>query len=315
MRIVFAGTGAFGIPTLRGLNEAGFDIALVISQPSRPAGRKKVLTPPPLAQEASRLGLPLYQPEKLNRPEPRERIAALRPEAMVVVSYGQILGSKVLAIPALGCLNLHGSLLPRHRGASPIQAAILAGDAESGVTAMLMDTGLDTGPILLQDAVPLGPRETAGALHDRLAARGAPLMERALRGCAAGTVAPREQDPVRATTCGLIAKEDGRLDWREPALALERRVRAMQPWPGAFTTAPGARGPLRLLVSEASLVEAPGAAAPGEVLEASPQALIVAAGEGALRLLRVQPAGRRALDAASFLRGHRLVPGDRLGLD
>jgi methionyl-tRNA formyltransferase len=315
LRIVFAGTGAFGIPTLRHLHRSGFEIALVISQPDRPAGRRKALTPPPLAEEAAALGLPLFQPEKLNRPEARGRLAELEPAALVVVSYGQILGSKVLAIPAHGCFNLHGSLLPRHRGASPIQAAILAGDAHSGVTAMLMDSGLDTGPILLQEAVPLRPRETAGELHDRLAALGAPLMERALRGHASGEVVPRAQDSARVTTCGLISKEDGRLDWSRSAVALERRIRAMCPWPGAFTTAPGARGPLRLLIEEAALEEGPATAEPGEVLEASARALIVAAGEGALRLIRVKPAGRRALDAAAFLRGHRLVPGDRLGLD
>ncbi|NRA96032.1 MAG: methionyl-tRNA formyltransferase, partial [Planctomycetes bacterium] len=213
MRIVFAGTGAFGVPALAGLVAAGMAPDLVVSQPDRAKGRSGTATPPPLAEEATRLGLPLFQPEKLNRPEPRARLEALRPAALVVIAYGQILLPKVLASPRLGCVNVHGSLLPRHRGASPVQAALLAGDGETGVTIMLMDEGLDSGPVLMQDRMPLTGDETGGGLHDRLAERGAALLVEALRGLESGTATPRQQDHALATTCGLIEKKDARLEW------------------------------------------------------------------------------------------------------
>ncbi len=308
MNIVFAGTGAFGVPSLGALVEAGLAPALVISQPDRAKGRSGTATPPPLAAEATRLGLPLFQPEKLNRPEPRARIDEQRPDALVVIAYGQILRPKVLAIPRLGCVNVHGSLLPRHRGASPVQAAVLAGDAETGVTVMLMDEGLDSGPVLLQDRMALKGNETGGDLHDELARRGAALLVDALRGLDGGMAVPRPQEHDLATTCGLIQKTEARLDWRCSAIELERRVRAYDPWPGAYTTVP-VRGREQRVVVEAVGLEMDVNGAPGEVVAASNDRFIVAAGEGALALLRLKPAGKRPMDAAAFLRGYPVEMG------
>ena len=303
MRIVFAGTGAFGVPALAGLVAAGMAPDLVVSQPDRAKGRSGTATPPPLAEEATRLGLPLFQPEKLNRPEPRARLEALRPAALVVIAYGQILLPKVLAIPRLGCVNVHGSLLPRHRGASPVQAALLAGDGETGVTIMLMDEGLDSGPVLMQDRMPLTGDETGGGLHDRLAERGAALLVEALRGLESGTATPRQQDHALATTCGLIEKKDARLEWTCRASELERQVRAYDPWPGAYTNV-SVRGRALRIVVESVRVETGVTGVPGEVVVAEGDRLMVAAGEGGLSLLRVKPAGKRSMDAGAFLRGY-----------
>ncbi len=312
MRIVFLGTGEFGVPSLRALAEADMAPALVVSQPDRPKGRRKTPTPPPLAAEALALGLPLFQPAKVNRPDVRERIAAVSPDVLVVIAYGQILRPKLLAIPRLGSVNVHGSLLPRHRGASPVQAALLAGDRGTGVTVMLMDEGLDSGPILLQDTIPLNGQETAGALHDVLAERGAPLLVRALQGLRSGELQPVEQDHEGATTCGLMTKTDAQLDWTLPAEQLERRVRAYHPWPGTFTTACVRGKSLRVVVEEAC-VEPEVRGAPGEVREASGDRIVVAAGSGGLRLLKLKPAGKNAMDAAAFLRGYPLAPDTVLG--
>lgn len=306
LKIVFAGTGAFGVPSLVALVEAGMAPELVVSQPDRAKGRSGSATPPPLAEEAARLGLPLFQPEKLNRPEPRAQLSALRPDVMVVIAYGQILRPKVLAIPRLGCVNVHGSLLPRHRGASPVQAALLAGDRETGVTVMLMDEGLDSGPILLQDRVVLVGNETGGSLHDSLARQGGPLLVDALQRLDAGTIEPRPQDQAVATTCGLIKKSDARLDWTRSARELERRVRAYDPWPGAFTTLPVRGRELRVVVEAVAVVDTV-AGVPGQVVTAGDGRLVVAAGEGGLALERLKPAGKRAMDADAFLRGYPVV--------
>lgn len=305
MRVVFAGTGAFGIPALRELVTGGLAPSLVISQPDRPKGRRGSATPPPLAEAAKELGLPLYQPPRINRAEARARLEEEAPDVLVVVAYGQILRPSVLGIPLLGCVNVHGSLLPRHRGASPIQASILAGDEETGVTVMMMDEGLDSGPILLQESMVLSGDETGGSLHDRLAALGGPLLLRALRGLEVGDLEARPQDDARATVCGLLGKDDGRLDWNQPATVLERRVRAFDPWPGSYTEVSVRGNPLRLGVDAVEVVpEASGS--PGTLLEASGERLVIAAQDGGLRLLRVTPAGKRLQDAAAFLRGYQL---------
>lgn len=313
MRLAFAGTGAFGVPTLEALVAAGHEIALVISQPDRPAGRAKELLRPPLAAAADRLGLPLFQPERINRADARTRLAEAAPEVLVVVSFGQILRRSVLDVPALGCLNLHGSLLPRHRGASPIQAAILAGDRESGNTVMLMDEGMDTGPMLAQEALPIGPRETAGELHDRLARAGAPLFLRTLEAHAEGRIRAVPQDDALATLCGLVQKEHGRIRWSDPARDIDRLVRAMTPWPGAFTELAVEGAPLRLLVLEAEVDPSPVLALPGTVVQAEGERLVLATGKAGLRLVRVKPAGKRSMDAAAFLRGYPVGRGSLFG--
>lgn len=314
MKIVFAGTGPFGIPSLRALVSAGLRPELVISQPDRPKGRRGTPTPPPLAAAAIELGLPVFQPERLNRPEPRARLAEIAPDVMIVIAYGQILRPKVLAIPRLGCVNVHGSLLPRHRGASPVQASILAGDDRSGVTVMLMDEGLDSGPVLSRTEVNLSGTETAGSLHDRLAELAGPVLVDDLRGLDSGAIVPEPQDDTLATTCGLIQKGDARLDWNASAVELDRRVRAYDPWPGAFTFCK-VRGKELRVVIEGVAVEPMASGAPGLVVEASDDRLVVATGDGGLRLTRVKPSGKRAMDAGAFLRGYALEVGSRFSSD
>ena len=310
MRIVFAGTGPFGIPSLRALVTSGMRPDLVVSQPDRPKGRRGTPTPPPLAEAALELGLPLFQPDRLNRPGPRERLEELAPDVMIVIAYGQILRPKVLAIPWLGCVNVHGSLLPRHRGASPVQASILAGDEESGVTVMLMDEGLDSGPVLGHASVSLSGAETGGALHDQLAELAGPVLVDSLRGYAGGEIEPRPQDSSQVTTCGLIAKSDARLDWDRPAAELERRVRAFDPWPGAFTSCEIRGKDLRVVVEQVA-VEPDVSAEPGLVTAAEGDRLVVGTSSGGLRLLKLKPSGKKSMDAGAFLRGYALQAGAR----
>jgi methionyl-tRNA formyltransferase len=301
MRIAFMGSPDFAVPALRALHAAGHEIAAVYAQPPRPAGRGQKETPCPVHRAALDLGLPVRTPARLKRDAAEHAaFAALGLDAAVVAAYGLILPRPMLDAPKRGCLNIHASLLPRWRGAAPIQAAILAGDAETGITIMRMEEGLDTGPMLLRAATPIGPRTTTPALHDELAAIGARLILRAL-----AEDPPAVPQPAEGVTYApKIAKEDGRLDWSRPAAALERQVRALNPWPGCFFAQGGEV--LRVLAAEA--VDASGV--PGTVLDASPA---IACGAGALRLLTVQRAGRAAMDAAAFLRGFPLPVGSVVG--
>lgn len=321
MRLVFMGSPEFSLPTLRGLVDAGYDIVGVYTRPDRPAGRGRTLTPPPVKVAAEQYGLPIFQPPGLRKPEAAEQLATLRPEVIVVCAYGVILRQPVLDIPPKGVLNVHPSLLPRHRGASPITAAILAGDEETGVTVMLMDPGMDTGPILEQRRVALSPWDTAGSLGERLSQVAAELLLEVLPRWLADEIEPQPQDDALATAAPLLQKEDGAIDWSRPAVEIWRQVRAFHPWPGAFTTLSGER----LLVREAWPLSVPAAAEPGTVSPLSPQememlppeirqeALAVHTGEGLLVVLRLQQAGRRTLSAAEFLRGQRQLFGRRLG--
>ena len=295
------GSPDFSVPALLALRGAGQDIAAVYCQPPRPAGRGRAVRRCPVHETALALGLEVRTPARLRRNEDEHAaFAALDLDAAVVAAYGLILPEPMLAAPRRGCLNIHASLLPRWRGAAPIQAAILAGDAESGVTIMQMDAGLDTGPMLLAEAVPIGPRTTASMLHDALADLGSRLILRALD----ENPQPRPQLEAGMTYAPKLSREDGRIDWTRDAVQLDRQVRALNPWPGTFTFLTGA--PLKVL--EAALASGDGE--PGTVLD---DALTVAAGAGALRLARVQAPGRAAMDAASFLRGHPIAPGARLG--
>jgi len=294
------GSPDFAVPALRALHEAGHEIRAVYSQPPRPAGRGQAVRPSPVQAEAMRLRLPLRTPARLrNDARVHADFAALDLDAAVVAAYGLILPPAMLGAPRRGCLNIHASLLPRWRGAAPIAAAILAGDAETGVTIMRMDEGLDTGPILLRAAVPITPATTASELHDRLAALGAGLILRAL-----AENPPAVPQPVGATFAPKLGREDGRIDWSRDADAIARQVRALNPWPGTFTTF--GESTLKILAAR----PAPGSGAPGMVLD---EDFTVACGQGALRPLRVQLAGRPAMDADAFLRGHRVPPGTRLG--
>lgn len=303
MRLAFMGSPEFAIPVLEALHAAGNEIAAVYCQPPRPAHRGQKPRLCPVHERALGLGLTVRTPARVRRDLAEQRaFAALGLDAAVVAAYGLILPPAMLEAPRLGCLNAHASLLPRWRGASPVQAAILAGDAQSGITIIRMDTGLDTGPMLLWETVPIGPRMTAGALHDALAPLGAALILRALDENPPAVAQPDEG----ATYAGKLTREDGLLDFRRDAQALDRQVRAFDPWPGTFTHLGGER--LKVLAAEPTAGSGP----PGTVLSDPQQGLVVACGVGALRLLRLQAPGRAAMDAAAFLRGHLVAIGSIL---
>ncbi len=301
MRLIFMGTPDFSVPALEALAAAGHEIAAVYTQPPRPAGRGKLPRPSPVETSARALGLELRTPATLKDPAAQEAFAALKADAAVVVAYGLILPQPVLDAPALGCLNIHASLLPRWRGAAPIQRAIMAGDDRTGISIMQMEAGLDTGPVLMREATPITPEDTTASLHDRLATMGAALILRVLEQLPALTPAP--QDETGATYAAKIRKEEARIDWTRPAVEIDRQIRALSPFPGAWTTAGGNR--LKLLMSRV----AEGAGRPGEVLHG----LTIACGEGAVEILRAQRQGKQALDADTFLRGTPLAPGTILG--
>jgi methionyl-tRNA formyltransferase len=296
LRLAFMGSPDFAVPALRALH-AMHDVVAVYCQPPRPAGRGQKETPCPVHRAALELGLPVRTPPRVRRDVAQHAgFAALDLDVAVIAAYGLILPPAMLEAPRRGCLNIHASLLPRWRGAGPIQAAILAGDAESGITIMRMEEGLDTGPMLLKGSVAIAPRMTATELHDALAPLGADLILRAL----AEDPAPVAQPEEGATYAPKLAKEDGRIDWRQDAMVLDRRVRALTPWPGCFFA--HGQETLRLLAAE----PAAGGGPPGLVLDAAPT---IACGQGALRLTRLQRAGRAPMAAAEFLRGYALAPG------
>ena len=301
MRLAFMGSPDFAVPALRGLHGAGHEVAAVYCQPPRPAGRGHEVHRCPVHVAADALGLPVRTPARLRR-EAAEQAAftALDLDAAVVAAYGLILPQAMLDAPRRGCLNIHASLLPRWRGAAPIQAAVLAGDAETGVTIMRMDAGLDTGPMLLREAVPITAETTGATLHDQLAGIGADLILRAL----AENPPEVPQPETGVTYAPKLSREDGRIDWTRPAEAIARQVRAFDPWPGTFTTLGGA------MVKVLAARPEPGRGVPGTTLD---DALLVACGSGALRLSRVQRAGRAAMDADSFLRGNAVPAGTVLG--
>ncbi len=306
MRVVFMGTPGFAVPALRALADR-HDVVCVYTQPPRPAGRGKQSQPSPVQRAAETLGLPVRHPVSLKSAEARDAFAALNADVAVVAAYGLILPAGVLHAPRLGCVNIHASLLPRWRGAAPIQRAIMAGDSKSGITIMRMDEGLDTGPMLLTGVVPIGPHTTAGELHDRLAEIGAPLLLRALDGLAAGTLEGTPQPEAGLTYAAKISKAESRLDWHQPAAALDRLIRGLAPMPGARFEHHGT--PVKVLA--ATPEDGPSDAPPGTVLDDAPR---VACGKGTvLRLERLQRAGRGAVDADAFLRGHPLPPDTVLG--
>jgi len=302
-RIAFFGTPPFAVPSLRACQAVGAVVA-VVTQPDRPRGRGQHVAPSAVKEVAERAALPVLQPPRLKGTDFGERLRALRLDVAVVAAYGRILPPDVLSAPRLGCLNVHASLLPRWRGAAPIQWAIASGDAETGVCLMQMEAGLDTGPVLALRRTPILPEDTSETLHVRLAELGGELVRDEVPRFLAGTLTPRPQPAEGVTLARMVEKEDGRLDWTRPAVELERRVRAFVPWPSAWTQL----GPHLLKVWRAVVV--PGSGPPGTVLAAH-GTLDVASGDGALRLLEVQPEGKRRMNAAEFLRGHRLGEGER----
>lgn len=308
LRIVFAGTPDFSVPALDALHSAGYAIAAVYTQPDRPAGRGRAVAASPVKRRALDLGLPLEQPSTLKTPEAVTRLSALGPDLAVVVAYGLILPRAILDVPALGCLNIHASLLPRWRGAAPIQRAVLAGDTRTGITIMKMDAGLDTGPTLLARPTDIGAGENAGSLHDRLAELGAGAIVEAIEGLRSGRLTPVAQPEQGVTYAAKIRKEEGVIDWTRPAAGIDRKVRAFNPWPVAETRWAGQQ----LRIWEAEALAGGSGAEPGRVLEARNGRIVVATGEGVLQLLQVQLAGRRVTGAAEFLNAHSLADA-RLG--
>jgi methionyl-tRNA formyltransferase len=308
MNLIFAGTPAFAAVALEALVAAGHRVSLVLTQPDRPAGRGMQLQPSAVKQVALRHGLALAQPERLKDPATHEPLRAVAADLMVVAAYGLILPQAVLDIPRQGCINIHASLLPRWRGAAPIQRAIEAGDAETGVTIMQMDAGLDTGDLLLAEATPIAAAETSATLQARLAQLGGELIVRALAALAEGRLAPRRQADSQATYAAKIAKAEATIDWREPAATIERRLRAFDPFPGARSTLAGEaitcwRGELR----------GPARGEPGEIVALEGGAIRVACGEASLAITEVQRAGGKRMAAADFLRGRAPRVGDRFG--
>jgi methionyl-tRNA formyltransferase len=304
LRLVFMGTAGFAVPSLEALAAGRHRLVAVYSQPARPAGRGLRARPSPVALAAQRLGVPVLTPTNLRTPEALAEFRALDADLAVVAAYGLILPSAILAAPRLGCINLHASLLPRWRGAAPIQRALLAGDAETGITVIQIEPALDSGPILAVERIPIGRAATAAALHDELAMLAARMLGPVIDDLAAGRTRPRPQPAEGVSYAAKIDKAEGRLDWSRPALLLERQLRALSPWPGCWTELDGRR--LRVLAAEVTA----GGGQPGTVLD---EHLTVACGEGALRLTRVQPAGGTVMTGAAFLRGHAVPAGSRLG--
>ncbi len=313
LRIVFFGTAELACRSLAALvKEASFGVVGVVTQPDRPKGRDMRLRPPPVKELALRLGLPVWQPERARHEDFVGVLRTLAPDLIVVAAYGQILPRVILDLPRFGCVNVHASLLPRHRGAAPIQWAILDGDAETGVTIMRMDAGLDTGEMLTRETTPIVPEDDAQTLHDRLAALGAGLLLRTIPGYVEGKIAPVRQPTEGVSYARKITKEDGRLDWSQPALALWNRVRAFTPWPGAFTLLPSGPKAKLLKVWRAGVVECD-AGQPGAVTTAGREGVTIRCGSGALRVTELQIEGGRRLPIADFLAGHPLPVGTVLG--
>ena len=304
MRIVFIGTGEIGVPVLRSLlNSHEHQLVGVVTQPDKPAGRAQRVEAPPIKVALAGSGLPILQPARIKREDAVAEIRGLGPDVIVVMAYGQILPRSVLEIPPVACLNLHASLLPRHRGAAPIQASIVAGDRESGVTVMYMDEGLDTGDVLLQSVLEIASDETGESLHERLAQIAPAALEKALAHLQERNAPRIPQDSSLANYAPKLQRDDGRIDWTESAALIERKIRAFNPWPGAFTLLRNATGTDRKLKIFGASVTESAKAEPGEILR-SDGSIVIAAKDGALSLGEVQLEGKRRMSAAEFLRGH-----------
>jgi methionyl-tRNA formyltransferase len=305
MRIVYMGTPPFAVPPLQSLITAGHEIVGVVTRIDKPAGRGKVLTPPAVKIAAEQSGFPAYQPKRVRDPESVAAIKAMGPDVIVVAAYGQILPREVLELPKYGCVNIHASLLPAYRGAAPITWAIINGETLTGITIMQMDEGLDTGAILAQESIPIGPRDTTGALTEKLSQIGSRLIVDTLSRIEAGEIKAVPQDPGKATLAPPLKKEDGLIDWELTAEDIHNRVRGLSPWPGAFSFLNG--GLVKVL--ETQVVT--GSAGPGMLTSQGKDSLAVGTGKELLRIVSIQPEGKRPMSAAEFLRGHREAAGKR----
>ena len=303
------GTPEFAVPALQALLESEDTVVGVVCQPDKPAGRRLDLHAPPVKDCARAHAVPVFQPPKIRTPEALEHLRGWRPDLIVVAAYGKIIPKTMLDLPPCGCINIHASLLPKYRGAAPMQWAIARGETHSGITIMQVNEQLDAGDILLQKSVALRPDETGGSLHDTLAALGAQALVEALTLFKQGKLVATPQDQAAVTYAPLLKKEDGEIDWTRSAVSLERRIRAFHPWPSSYTWLGNKR--LKILAAHLSTAEA--TVAPGAILNRQDKALSVATGQGSLTLDRVQLEGKKALPIAAFLAGHNLKPGDRLG--
>lgn len=309
MRIVFMGTPEFAVPSLEALLKSDDQVVGIVTQPDRPKGRGQTLTPSPVKRIAQREQLPLLQPTKMKDPAFLAALAAWKPDLIAVAAFGRILPPAILNLPSRGCLNVHGSLLPKYRGAGPIQWAIMNGETETGITTMLMDEGMDTGAILLQERLAIVPDDTAGTLSPRLAELGGRLLIKTITQLKAGTLVPCQQDHAQATMAPLLKKEDGVIDWTMSATAIANRIRGLTPWPGAYTFAQEDRWTIWRAVAITEQVKDP----PGTVTQVTKDAVHVATGHGVLVLTELQPANRRRMAASQYLAGHPVLVGSILG--
>lgn len=306
-KIVFMGTPAFSAPILRMLVEQGYEVALVVTQPDRPVGRKKILTPTPVKEQALALDLPVYQPERLKDPEQAQKILDLQPDLIVTAAFGQILPTAILEAPKLGAINVHASLLPEYRGGAPIHQAIIDGKKETGVTIMYMVDRLDAGDIISQTTVPIEEMDHTGSMFEKLSIAGKELLQETLPSIIDGTNARTPQDEERVTFARNISREQERIDWNKSARELYNQVRGLHPWPVAFTSLGGTN----VKIWWAELADSANISQPGEVLELTEDAIIVQTGDGALAIKELQPAGKKRMTAQDYLRGPKLQAGDR----
>ncbi|HEX5647623.1 MAG TPA: methionyl-tRNA formyltransferase [Nitrospira sp.] len=309
MRIVFMGTPEFAVPSLEALLASEDQIVGVVTQPDRPKGRGHELAPPPIKLIAQRSGIPFLQPLKIRTAEFLESLAAWKPDLIAVTAFGRILHAPILNLPSMGCVNVHGSLLPKYRGAAPVQWAVINGETETGITTMLMDEGMDTGAMLLQERIPILPEDTAGTVVPRLAELGGRLLVETIRQLKAGAMTPRAQDSTQATMAPLLKKEDGVIDWTGSAQSIINRIRGMSPWPGAYTF----HGQERWNIWKAVAVPEPAQAQPGTLVTVTKQSIRVATGNGVLEILEIQTANSKRMPVGQFLAGHRIDSGVRLG--
>ena len=310
MRLVFMGTPDFAAASLEALLRSDDSVVGVVTQPDRPKGRGQTLTPSPVKLLAQREQIPLLQPFKMKEPEFLHALAGWKPDLIAVAAFGRILPPVILSLPPQGCINVHGSLLPKYRGAGPIQWAIINGETETGITTMLMDEGMDTGAMLLQEAIPITSNDTAGSLSERLAEVGGRLLVATIARLKAGTLVPRPQDASQATMAPLLKKEDGMIDWALPAIALCNRVRGLSPWPGAYTTVAGGNS---WTIWRALALQDSVAKPPGMVVCVTTEAIHVATGKGVLAVTELQPASSRRMAVSQYLAGHPVTVGERLG--
>jgi methionyl-tRNA formyltransferase len=310
MRLVFMGTPDFAVASLEALLKSDNSVVGVVTQPDRPKGRGQILTPSPVKLLAQRARISLLQPLKMKDPEFLQALAEWKPDLIAVAAFGRILPPAILSLPSLGCINVHGSLLPKYRGAGPIQWAIIKGETETGITTMLMDEGMDTGAMLLQEAIPITPDDTADTLSPRLAELGGRLLVETIVQIKIGTLVPRPQDASQATLAPLLKKEDGVIDWALPAAVLVNRVRGLSPWPGAHTTTIGGD---RWTIWRALALPGPMTKPPGVIVAITDEAIHVATGKGVLAVMELQPANSRRMTASQYLAGHSVAVGLQLG--